>query len=458
MATISFGCFFTLSLETKFKVQTEDISSLVIHAFQHEKELLFIKARWVGDSQEISQLVASKNNVALLRNLLPLKESLQLDLIKVIDKKGVLLAQVRQKELSTTNFHDLAINEAATIGMDLFDIIAADNQKSSLLVGLTSVKSTQEILGGVIVGKQLNESVLTQILAGAKTHLVAFQNNQVTASTLRTAKTHNWQPPEISAPPTKVTIAGERFIAKSIQIMGINGATAKIVLLNPIASLEKFQRQLWLAIMFFSLSGATVFSIVVIKVVNLVVQRIFDLTNATKKLAIGDMSTRIHLTGNDEISVLGRSFNNMAEQIYFLWIGQEKAYEKLDQYSHTLEQKVEERTQELSDKAISLQKTLQELQHTQAQMIQSEKMSSLGQMVAGIAHEINNPITFIQGNIEHAREYNQDLFYLIELYQKYYPQPPEEIDEQIDNIQLDYLKSDSQQLFESMQNGSERIR
>ena len=458
VATISFGCFFTLSLETKFKVQTEDISSLVIHAFQHEKELLFIKARWVGDSQEISQLVASKNNVALLRNLLPLKESLQLDLIKVIDKKGVLLAQVRQKELSTTNFHDLAINEAATIGMDLFDIIAADNQKSSLLVGLTSVKSTQEILGGVIVGKQLNESVLTQILAGAKTHLVAFQNNQVTASTLRTAKTHNWQPPEISAPPTKVTIAGERFIAKSIQIMGINGATAKIVLLNPIASLEKFQRQLWLAIMFFSLSGATVFSIVVIKVVNLVVQRIFDLTNATKKLAIGDMSTRIHLTGNDEISVLGRSFNNMAEQIYFLWIGQEKAYEKLDQYSHTLEQKVEERTQELSDKAISLQKTLQELQHTQAQMIQSEKMSSLGQMVAGIAHEINNPITFIQGNIEHAREYNQDLFYLIELYQKYYPQPPEEIDEQIDNIQLDYLKSDSQQLFESMQNGSERIR
>ncbi len=92
------------------------------------------------------------------------------------------------------------------------------------------------------------------------------------------------------------------------------------------------------------------------------------------------------------------------------------------------------------------------------QLIQSEKMSSLGQMVAGIAHEINNPVSFIQGNIEHAREYNQDLLNLIELYQKYYPEPPEEIDYQIENIELDYLKSDSKKLFESMENGSERIK
>jgi len=458
VATISFGYFFTLRLEHKLKVQTEDISSLVIHSFQHEKQLLLLKARWIADSKEIAQLVASNNNVALLRNLLPIKESLQLDLIKIINKKGVLLAQLRQQELANVRFHDVAVNEAATIGMDLFDIMAAENQKSSLLVGLTSVKSTQEILGGVIIGKQLNDSVLNQIRARVNTHLVAFQNNQVTASTLETAKNTNWQSPEILAPPTKVTIADQIFIAKSVRIFGINGTAAKIVLLKPMASLENSQRQLWLAIMFFSLSGATIFSLVVIKVVNLVVKRIFDLIKATKKLAIGDMSTRIILTGNDEISTLGRSFNNMAEQIYFLWLGQQEAYEKLNQYSQTLEQKVKERTQELSDKAIYLQKTLQELQHTQAQMIQNEKMSSLGQMIAGIAHEINNPVTFIQGNIEHAREYNQDLFNLIELYQKYYPQPPKEIGEQIENIELDYLKSDSQKLFSSMQNGSERIK
>ncbi|MEM1172485.1 MAG: AAA family ATPase, partial [Cyanobacteria bacterium P01_H01_bin.35] len=76
-----------------------------------------------------------------------------------------------------------------------------------------------------------------------------------------------------------------------------------------------------------------------------------------------------------------------------------------------LETKVEQRTQ-------NLQQTLEKLQQTQAQLIQTEKMSSLGQMVAGIAHEINNPVTFISGNITHAREYFQDLLELLNLYQE----------------------------------------
>ncbi|WP_235006679.1 ATP-binding protein [Calothrix rhizosoleniae] len=388
---------------------------------------------------------------------LPLKESLQLDLIKVIDKKGEVLAEVRQKELAHVQFRDSAVNEAASIGMDLFDIIAAKNKKSSLLVGLTSVKSTQEILGGVIVGQEISESVMTQIRARAKTHLVTFQNNQATASTLKTAKTDDWQPPEIVAPPTKVTIAGERFIAKSMQITGFNTTTAKIVLLNPVAPLEETQKKLWLCIIVFSLSGAVVFSLVVTKVIDLVTRRIMDLTAATKKLAIGDMSTRINLVGNDEISTLAQSFNDMAEQIYLFWLGQEEAYQQLDLYNQNLEQKVEKRTQELSDNNIYLQQTLQELQRTQTQMIQSEKMSSLGQMVAGIAHEINNPVTFIHGNLQHAKGYIQDLLNLIELYQQYYPEPPEEIEDEIETIDLDYLKSDSEKIFQSMQNGSQRI-
>ncbi|MDJ0796381.1 MAG: ATP-binding protein [Calothrix sp. MO_167.B12] len=457
VGTVSFGYFFTQRLETKLKAETENVSSLVMHAFHHEKQLLFLKARWVANYKEISQSVAKDNKAKLLRSLLPLKEFLQLDFIKVIDKNGVVLGEVHQEKLANVQFDDLAVNEAASIGMDLFDIIAAKNNKSSLLVGLTSVKSTQEILGGVIVGKEINEEVLTQIRASAKTHLVAFQNNQATASTLRTAKTREWQSPEIAAPPTKVTIAGERFIAKSVKIMGLNGTTAKIVLLNPVAPLEETQKQLWLAIMVFSLSGVIVFSLVVTKVIDLVTRRIIDLTAATRKLAIGDMSTRINLTGNDEISTLAQSFNNMAEQIYFLWLDQEKAYEQLNQYNQTLEQKVEERTQELNNNNIYLQKTLQELQRTQTQMIQSEKMSSLGQMVAGIAHEINNPVTFIHGNLEHARRYTHDLLNLIELYQKYYPEPPEEIDDEIETIDLDYLKEDCKKIFNSMQNGSERI-
>ncbi|HEY9690790.1 MAG TPA: hypothetical protein V6D15_01130 [Oculatellaceae cyanobacterium] len=67
------------------------------------------------------------------------------------------------------------------------------------------------------------------------------------------------------------------------------------------------------------------------------------------------------------------------------------------------------------------------MQQTQAKLIQSEKMSSLGQLVAGVAHEINNPVNFIGGNLSHADTYTQDLIRLLELYQQHYPQPVEEI-------------------------------
>jgi len=93
-------------------------------------------------------------------------------------------------------------------------------------------------------------------------------------------------------------------------------------------------------------------------------------------------------------------------------------YKNLEKYSQTLEEKVNQRTQELNDKNQCLQKTIQELHSTQTQLIQSEKMSSLGQMVAGIAHEINNPINFIHGNITHISEYMENLLDLISTYQQ----------------------------------------
>ncbi|WP_143438601.1 ATP-binding protein, partial [Hydrocoleum sp. CS-953] len=115
-----------------------------------------------------------------------------------------------------------------------------------------------------------------------------------------------------------------------------------------------------------------------------------------------------------------------------------------------LETKVEQRTQHL-------QQTLQKLQQTQAQLIQTEKMSSLGQMVAGIAHEINNPITFISGNITYAREYVQDLLELLNLYQENSSAPSDAIQDKLQEIELEFLYEDLEKLFDSMQTGSERI-
>lgn len=108
--------------------------------------------------------------------------------------------------------------------------------------------------------------------------------------------------------------------------------------------------------------------------------------------------------------------------------------------------------------ATQLEKTLNELQQTQAQLIQSEKMSSLGQLVGGVAHEINNPVNFIYGNLIHASEYAKDLLHLLDLYQKHYPQPSAEILELVEDMDLDFLRQDLLKILSSMKVGSERIR
>lgn len=112
---------------------------------------------------------------------------------------------------------------------------------------------------------------------------------------------------------------------------------------------------------------------------------------------------------------------------------------------------------QLQQQAKDLHLALQELQQTQMQMIQAEKMSSLGQLVAGVAHEINNPVNFISGNLTHASSYTQDLLELVQLYETHYPEPVAEIVDAVEAIELDFLVEDLPKLLSSMRIGAERI-
>lgn len=105
-----------------------------------------------------------------------------------------------------------------------------------------------------------------------------------------------------------------------------------------------------------------------------------------------------------------------------------------------------------------LSRTICELRHTQAQLVQSEKMSSLGRLVAGVAHELNNPITFIQGNIPHVQRYIQDLLGLLSLYQLHHPDPNPEIQRQAEAIDFNFLVKDLPKVLSSIQVGTNRIR
>lgn len=115
-------------------------------------------------------------------------------------------------------------------------------------------------------------------------------------------------------------------------------------------------------------------------------------------------------------------------------------------------------TQAAQEQAQQLTQTLAQVQDMQAQMIQSEKMMGLGRMVAGITHEINNPINFIHGNISHLNASIEGLFKLLKSYQTTYPEASSEIQVLTQELELDFLSSDLPKLLDSLKQGSERIR
>ncbi|MBE9032930.1 GAF domain-containing protein [filamentous cyanobacterium LEGE 11480] len=113
---------------------------------------------------------------------------------------------------------------------------------------------------------------------------------------------------------------------------------------------------------------------------------------------------------------------------------------------------------ELHRQTVTLQTTLNELQQTQSHLIQSEKMSSLGEMVAGVAHEINNPVNFIHGNINHVNNYSQDLIALVTQYQQELSAPSTDLQTMLEEIDLPFLLDDFPKVLTSMKGGTQRIR
>lgn len=125
---------------------------------------------------------------------------------------------------------------------------------------------------------------------------------------------------------------------------------------------------------------------------------------------------------------------------------------------HDLLQRLESKSQTLNEQKINLEQAISALHSTQLQLVQQEKMSALGRLVAGVAHEINNPVSFIYGNIEHTNQYIKDLLTLLSVYQSCYPNPHSEVQDCIEDIDLEFLSDDLPKTMRSMQMGAERIK
>ena len=178
-----------------------------------------------------------------------------------------------------------------------------------------------------------------------------------------------------------------------------------------------------------------------ILVANILTKPLEKLSNAAKKISDGNFNINISDSPFCEINDLIDSYNQMGFQLNELY--------------SSLELKVQERT-------IALEAANHKLKETQAMMVHSEKMRSLGELVAGIAHEINNPVNFIHGNIMILQNYVDDLMGLIDLYEKYNIDFPKEAKDEIEkfkkDIDLDFLKTDVNDLIKSCKEGTDRTK
>ncbi|MEM9771948.1 MAG: ATP-binding protein [Cyanobacteria bacterium P01_D01_bin.73] len=215
-----------------------------------------------------------------------------------------------------------------------------------------------------------------------------------------------------------------------------------LALLAEISQEEAFSpaRELARQIFLIGLFSILVLLVIVYLVSRYITQPIQEINKLAIALGKGDFTIRAPVTSHDEVGTLARSLNQTADLLL-------RSQKKLGEYNEKLQTKNQR-----------LESTLTELQVTQSQLIQSEKMSSLGQMIAGIAHEINNPVSFVHGNLDYAAGYLHDLLDLVELYEEEYPSPTEAIQEKLEEIEIYFLRKDSVKILNSMRAGTERIR
>lgn len=215
------------------------------------------------------------------------------------------------------------------------------------------------------------------------------------------------------------------------------------------STVEDLKRTLILAALFSA--GLIVF--LTYSVARQISNPVKQLTLRANRIKSGYYSERVSIDGRDEIGELASTFNDMAASL-------EERSQALMELNRDLERKVAQRTQAVEERSREVKHALQELKETQVQLIQSEKMASLGQLVAGIAHEIKNPLNFIYGNTDFLKKYIGQLKLLIRFLEARGPDQPldrEKLDDFKEEINYEFIVDDLDTLIRNFEEGAERI-
>ncbi|MEM9092030.1 MAG: ATP-binding protein [Cyanobacteria bacterium P01_F01_bin.53] len=215
-----------------------------------------------------------------------------------------------------------------------------------------------------------------------------------------------------------------------------------LALLAEISQQEAFApaRQLARSILIIGLGSSGILLLTVYLLSRRIVQPLRAITETAMQIEGGDLTAQAPVVTQDEIGILAQTFNTMTQQLL-------SSQQQLEVYNTTLESKNE-----------SLNLALDDLKQAQLQLVQTEKMSSLGKMVAGIAHEINNPVNFVDGNLRHTEEYLQGLLEVVTLCHEKSSMLEASIQQKIAEIDFEFIQEDAPQVIASMKSGTQRIK
>ncbi|MGD1865185.1 MAG: ATP-binding protein [Phormidesmis sp.] len=431
-------------MERDQQEQAAELASLVNREIDRELFSLRRSARLLARDESIVEGVAQSSSDSIQREVLPLKSILGTDFVTIFNSDSQTLLDIRQLSVRELALNYRSVVDLTLAGADISTIVRPSEQSAPFVIGTAPIRNEQGMVGGIILGTALSDELLSQINESIREQIVVVDDDKVVASTFP-IETDILSWIDSSEMGRQVMIDDESFLAQPIVLDGLAGDSFEVILLISRTPLLAAKQSLWVFIIGLASVGTLLTAVLGYWIARNIARPIQAITGvAVKVVEDGNFDLQSPIQTQDEIGLLSSSVNQLIQ-----WV---KEYtDELALSAQTLEERVEQRTEALSE-------ALTELKDTQSQLIQTEKMSSLGQMVAGIAHEINNPISFVQGNISPLTHYFEDIVDLLETYQREYPEPVAAIADKQEDIEIDFLLQDVTKILGSMKMGTQRVR